>query len=153
MTDTMWIKSHVELLLQREWGLTRVPPDPDGDFAFRRGTAMCWVSVLDCEPPMVRVFAHAAFGLRPSLKLYKELNDIQGHSLTARVQLVNDLVLVSQTLSPIGLTQPALAQAMDAVGSVADECGLMLAIAYGGNVPFACDDEDEDEDVSEETRE
>lgn len=60
MTDVMWIRSHVELLLQHEWDLCRVRVDDDGDFPFRRGNAMCWVSVLDCDPPMVRVFAHAA---------------------------------------------------------------------------------------------
>lgn len=90
MTEVAWIRSHVELLLQREWNLGRVKPDPDGDFAFRRGTAMCWVSVLDTGPPMVRVFAHAAFGLKPTVALYRGLNQIQGHSLTARVQLVKD---------------------------------------------------------------
>lgn len=85
------------------------------------------------------------------MKVYRELNEIQGHSLTARVQLVNDLVLVAQTLSPIGLTRPVLAQAMDAVGSVADGCGLLLALSYGGTVPFT---HDENEDVStEETTE
>ena len=114
MSELMWIRSHVELLLQREWDVCRVLSDDDGDFPFRHGTAACYVSVLDLEPPLVRVFAHAAYGLRPTLKVLREINEIQARSATARVELRNDVVVVSQTLSPVGLAQPVLAQALDA---------------------------------------
>jgi hypothetical protein len=112
MSQLMWIRSHVELLLQREWDVCRVLSDEDGDFPYRHGTAACYVSVLDVDPPMVRVFAHAAYGLK------------------------RDVVVVSQTVSPIGLTQPVLAQAMDAVGSVADDIGTLLAAMFDGATPF-----------------
>jgi hypothetical protein len=136
MTQLMWIRSHVELLLQREWEVCRVLADEDGDFPYRHGTAACYVSVLDVEPPMVRVFAHAAYGLKPTHKVLREINEIQGRALSARVELRNDVVVVSQTLSPIGLTQPVLAQAMDAVGSVADDIGTLLAVMFDGATPF-----------------
>jgi hypothetical protein len=136
MSELMWIRSHVELLLEREWELCRVTADADGDYGFRRGSAMCWVSVLDLDPPMVRVFAHAAFGVRPSARLLRELNEVQHRSLSARVELVNDLVLVSQTISPIGLTQPVLAQALDAVGGTAAQIGTLVAAMFGGGTPF-----------------
>lgn len=51
---------------------------------------------------------------------------------------------MTQTVSPIGLTRPVLAQAMDEVGSVAGDCGLMLALTFGGSVPFTCDEPDSD---------
>jgi hypothetical protein len=137
MTELMWIKSHVELLLQREWDVCRVVADSDGDFPFRHGTAACYVSVLDTEPAMVRVFAHAAYGLKPTLKLLRELNEIQRRSLSARVELRNDVVVVSQTLSPLGLTQPVLAQAMDAVATVAADVGILLAGMFDGRTPFS----------------
>jgi hypothetical protein len=136
MAELTWIRSHVELLLQREWEACRVFSDSDGDFPFRRGTAACYVSVLDTEPPMVRVFAHAVFGLKPTLKVPRELNEIQRRSLSARVELRNDVVVVSQTISPIGLTQPVLAQAMDAVATVADDIGTLLAVMFDGRTPF-----------------
>jgi uncharacterized membrane protein YoaK (UPF0700 family) len=103
MTDLMWIRSHVELLLQREWQVCRVLADDDGDFPFRHGTAACYVSVLDSDPPMVRVFAYAAYGLKPTLKVLREINEIQGRCLSARVELRRDVAVVSQTVSPIGL--------------------------------------------------
>jgi hypothetical protein len=136
MSEQIWIRSHVELLLQREWNVCRVVADDDGDFPFRHGTAACYVSVLDSDPPMVRVLAHAAYGLKPTLTLLRELNEVQGRSLTARVELRRDVAVVSQTLSPIGLTQPVLAQAMTAVSSVADDIGTLLAVMFDGMTPF-----------------
>src|SRR3954462_9794626 len=103
MSELQWIRSHVEVLLQREWDVCRVVADSDGDYPFRRGTAACYVSVLDVGSPLVRVFAHAAYGLKPSLKVLRELNDQQRRSLTARVELRSDVVVVSQTISAVGL--------------------------------------------------
>jgi hypothetical protein len=136
MTELMWIKSHVEVLLQREWEVCRLLSDEDGDFPYRHGTAACYVSVLDLDPPMVRVFAHAAYGLKPTLKVLRELNEIQHRSLSAKVELRRDVAVVSQTLSPVGLTQPVLAQAMNAVGTVADDIGTLLAVMFDGATPF-----------------
>jgi hypothetical protein len=136
MTERAWIKSHVELLLQREWNVCRVLSDEDGDFPFQHGTAACYVSVLDSDPPMVRVLAHAAYGLKATLKLLREINDIQARSLTTRIELRRDVAVVSQTLSPVGLTQPVLAQAINAVSSVADDIGTLLAVMFDGATPF-----------------
>jgi len=136
MSELMWVRSHVELLLQREWQVCRVLADDDGDFPYRHGTAACYVSVLDLDPPMVRVFAHAAYGLKPTLKVLRELNEIQGRSLSARIELRRDVVVVSQTISPVGLTQSVLAQAMDAVNTVADDIGTLLAVMFDGATPF-----------------
>jgi hypothetical protein len=136
MTDLVWVRSHVELLLQREWDVCRVLRDPDGDFPWREGTAACWVSVLDDDPPFVRVFAHAAFGMKPSLKLLRELNDIQQRLVTACVVLHGDAVVISQTVSALGLTQPVLAQAMGAVSSAAADVGPLLAVVFDGSTPF-----------------
>jgi hypothetical protein len=136
MTELMWIRSHVEQLLQREWDSCRVVTDGDGDYPFRRGTAACYVSVLDTGPAMVRVFAHAAYGLKPTLKVLRELTEIQRRSLSARVELCNDVVVVSQTVSPIGLTQPVLAQAMAAVAGLAADIGPLMAAMFDGGTPF-----------------
>ena len=136
MSELMWIRSHVELLLRREWAPDEVTLDGDGDFTFRRGTAVCWVSVVEYDIPMVRVFAHAAYGVKPTAKVLRELNEIQKRCVSASVSVGNDTVLVSQTLSPINLTQPVLAQAMNAVANVADDIGGLLAAVYGGQTPF-----------------
>jgi hypothetical protein len=147
MSETLWIKSHVELLLQREWEVCQVAVDPDGDFPFRAGTAACWVTVSEAEVPMVHVFAHAACGLKPTAKVLRELNDIQNRAFSARVSLTDGCVLVSQVLSPIGLTRPVLAQALHSVGGVAEDIGPLLAAMFDGSTPFPVEvpaPEDED---------
>jgi hypothetical protein len=136
MTELLWIRSHVELLLAEEWGVCRVKADDDGDWFFRAGTAAGWVSVIDTAPIMVRVFAHAATGLKPSLKLFTELNEIERRALSAAVVLEHGTVVVSQTISPVGLTAPVLQQALVSVGGVAEDIGLLLAGMYGGSTPF-----------------
>lgn len=136
MSEQIWVRSHVERLLQEEWDVCRVSVDEDGDYPFRYGTAACWVAVLDTEPVMVRVFAHAVCGVSPSAKLLKELNEINARSLSAKVLEVDGVVLVSQTVSPIGLTRRVLAQALCAVGGLADDVGVLLAGMFGGSTPY-----------------
>ena len=136
MSDYQWIRSHVERLLQDEWDTCRVAQDDDGDYPFRAGTAACWVSVLHSDPIMVRVFAHAAFGVKPTLKLFTELNEIQRTSLSTNIAYGSGVVMVSQTVSPIGLTGPVLAQAMSAVAHTAEDIGTLVAAVFGGSTPF-----------------
>ncbi|MEO6886089.1 MAG: YbjN domain-containing protein [Jatrophihabitantaceae bacterium] len=140
MTEILWIRSHVERLLQDQWDQCQVAVDDDGDYPFCHGTAACWVRVMDSDPVMVRVFAHAAMGIRPSMKVLHELNEIQSRLLSATVALQGDLVVVHQTISPVGLTQPVLAQALHSVGGVADDIGLLLASMFNGATPFPAED-------------
>jgi len=140
MSHELWVRSHVERLLQDEWEVCRVDPDPDGNYPFRRGTASCWVSVLcDESPPMIRVVACAATGLRATAALLRELNEIQLRALSASVCWHDGNVVVFQTVSPVGLTRSVLAQALDAVSAVADDIGLLLAGMFGGTTPFPAD--------------
>jgi hypothetical protein len=151
MTEKLWVRSHVERLLQDEWEACRVVCDDDGDYHFRRGTAAAWVSILDMGDglPLVRVFAHAALGIKPTAALFRELNDIQLRCASAAVMWAGGRIVVAQTLSPIGLTRPVLAQALDAVATVADDIGLLLAGMFNGSTPYpAQQPESEDEQAA-----
>ena len=141
MSEFQWIKSHVERLLQDEWETCRVDEDGDGDYPFRRGTSACWVSVMASEPIMVRVFAHAATDVKPSLAALRELNDIQPSALSTSIGLAHGTVWVSQTISPIGLTRPVLAQAIFAVAGVAGDIGVLMAGVFGGSTPYPAEQE------------
>jgi hypothetical protein len=147
MSELIWIRSHVERLLQEQWDVGRVTTDSDGDWLFRIGTAACWVSVIETDPIMVRVTAQAAVAVRSSARLLRELNTIQIHALSANLLLTGDTVLVTQTLSPIGLSQPVLAQAMQAVGSVANKVGVLIAGMYGGATPYPAGSEESEDAV------
>lgn len=136
MSEAVWIRSHVQQLLQDEWQVCRVHVDGDGDVGFRHGTAACWVSVLDSSPAMVRVFAHAAVDVRSSPKLLRQLNEVQRSAVSARIDLAHGIVVVSQTVNPIGLTGPVLVQATSSVGTLADEIGGLVAAMHDGATPF-----------------
>jgi hypothetical protein len=135
-TKQRWLRSHLERLLQAEWRVCQVTADADGDYAFRAGTAAGWVQLLDSGPLMVRVLAHAALDIPRSAKLLTELNDIQNRAMTATIRWCEGSVMVSQTLSAHGLNRKTLRQALQSVGGVADDIGLLLAGMYGGSTPF-----------------
>lgn len=152
VSEILWVRSHVERLLQDEWNCCRVTADDDGDYQFRRGTAVGWVSILDNgDVPLVRVFAFAAVSIKPSAALLRELNDIQRRTATAAIMWADGRVIVSQTLSPIGITQAVLAQAINAVGGIAFDIGLLLAGMFSGETPYPAEagkPEDEDEEAA-----
>jgi hypothetical protein len=136
MTELMWIKSHVERLLQDEWDVCRVIADDDGDYPFRYGAAGCWVTVLATDDAaLVRVWAYAADGVKSSAKLLQELNAIQQRGLSSSVMWKSGHVIVSQTISPVGLTGAVLRQALTAVGGLADDIGVLIASMFGGTTP------------------
>jgi hypothetical protein len=149
MSEKLWITSHVERLLADEWEVCRAYPDADGDFPWSHGTAIGWVSVIDGgDGFMVRVWAHAAYDVKPSAKLLRELNDIQGRSLSTAIYLAGHIAVVEQTISPIGLTQPVLAQALGAVRTIADDTGLLVAAMFGGRTPRPAGANAESEDAA-----
>lgn len=135
MAEQMWVRSHVERLLANEWGVCRVEADKDGDYPFRSGTASGWVSVLPEPPHLVRVMAHAVYGVKSSAKLLRELNELNVRSLTATAMLIDDIVVVQQTITPVGLTDRALQQAIASVGWLADDVGTLLAAMFDGQTP------------------
>lgn len=130
------LRSHVERCLQDVWEVNELGVDSDGDYPFRQGTAMCWVSPFGGPVPGVRVFAHAAHGVKPSGRLLREVNELNGRSTWARVVVANGVVRVTSELHWAGVDRLALEQAIRAVGTVADDIGALMAAVYGGDTPF-----------------
>ncbi len=135
--------AHTRALLERTvrqmWPADQVRTDPDGSFEFRFGCAAGWLTVLDTAPIMVRVTAHAAYDIDACESLWSELNDIQLATLSAAVAWCDGTVFVTQTLDPAGVNVTTLAQAVRAVGGVADNIGPLLAGVFDGQTPYASD--------------
>lgn len=135
MVQSEWFRAYVEKLL-REAGDAEVFSDGDGDYPYRWGTAACWVRVVEEPQLRVQVFGHAASGVKATARLLRELNEVNANSVSARVHLSNGSVIVEQAVPADGLNAATLAQACIAVGSVADDLGMLLAAMFDGETPF-----------------
>lgn len=149
VTLTM-LRSHVERCLQDIWDTRELVVDGDGDYPFRQGTAMGWVSVVAGPPPSVRVFAHAAHGLRRTAKLLGEVNDLNARSRWAKVAFAHGIVQVSIELPPAAVDRLTLAGAVVSVGEVADDVGGLLAAVFGGQTPLPAVPQEHDQNATEE---
>lgn len=130
------LRSHVERCLQDIWDTRELITDADDDYPFRFGTAACWVSLFDGPNSGVRVFAHAAHGLKSSAKLLREVNELNVQSRWARLALNDGTVRVSAELHWSAVDRLALEHALRAVGQVSDDVGSLLATVFGGSTPF-----------------
>ncbi len=138
-----WLRTYVIQSMKAAFG-EEPEVDSDGDVAVRQGTAACYVSCHDGGFPVVRVWAVAAFGLRPQGKLLREINDVNSRTQTAHVYFAGGLVYVEQTLHAYGVNEDTLAQAFMAVAGVANNIGSLMAMTFGGDTPFPAEEEDVD---------
>lgn len=77
-------------------------------------------------------------GVREALR---ELNEANARSVSARVYILGDTVMVEQSVPADGLNAFTLQQACVAVGAVADDFGLLLAAMFDGHTPFPAEAE------------
>ena len=133
------VRSHVERCLQDIWEVCRVPVDDDGDYPFRAGVAACWVRVDAHAPILVRVFGHAVVDVKRSAGLLRELNDVNSRARTTSAAWDAGVVRVSAMVHPDALGRGALRHALDAVASVSNDLGPMMASVYGGTTPYSAE--------------
>ena len=150
------VRSHVERCLQDIWGVWQLPLDEEGDYPFRAGVAACWVRVDVQVPVLVRVFGHAVVDVKRSAGLLRELNDLNSRARTTSVAWDASVggvtvgtghgsgrgggvgvVRVSTMVHPDGLGRRSLRHALDAVASVSNDVGPMVAGVFGGTTPYA----------------
>jgi hypothetical protein len=117
--------------------------DPDGDIPVRQGSALYYVSLLDHDPVVVRVWSIVLDGISPDAEpeLLVELNDINAAILAARVYLAADRVIAATELRADTLDLGELAFACDSIGALADWIDNTLQIRFGGRTRFASDDD------------
>lgn len=143
------VRSHVERCLQDIWQVCRVPVDEEGDYPFRAGAAACWVRVDAQIPVLVRVFGHAVVDVKRSAGLLRELNDLNTRARTTstawdamHLGASVGVVRVSTVVHPDGLGRASLRHALDAVASVSNDVGPMVAGVFGGSTPYEAEAEE-----------
>lgn len=143
------LRSHVERCLQEIWDETDLVTDGDGDFPFRAGSAMCWVSPRGGREPAVSVFAVAASDLRPSAGLLREVNALNASARWVSISCDDGAVQVRTELHWTCVDVPSLCRALSAVTEAANHAGPLLATVFGGRTPFRSDEAERDADEAE----
>lgn len=137
MSDNDMARSHVERCLQDLWGVHDLHPDADGHYPYCSGTAACWIGLHPGDPPVVTAVACAAVGVKKSMKLLAELNELTRRSRTTRVYWDDGDVLVEHTMLAHAVDRRTLAYAGQEVAQVANDIGTMIAAVFGGCTPLA----------------
>lgn len=133
-------RSHVKELVREAFELAEVVVDGDGDLPFPCGTAMFYISVVQ-DGRLVRVWSRAVSGVKVDKAVLREVDDMNGELVLARVFTSGASVMVEGCLPLEPLRAKDLAALCFEVGTTADKLGSMLAAVHGGSVAFpeGCD--------------
>ena len=123
--------------------LDEVRQDCDGDYPFRHGTAMYYLSV-GRGGHLLKIWSHAAYGVKPTKPVLREVNSTNERLMHCRAYMSGETLMV-EAFVPIEPLVPAYLTAVcHEVGCTADRVGQLLAAVHGGQVVYA----DESEEAS-----
>lgn len=117
--------------------------EDNGDIPIRLGSALYRISILDLDPPLVRVWARVLQGVEHSADLLEELNDLNRNIMSARVFFVPDddsptgRVIAATEIPAETMDAGDLAHACAAIASLADWVDTTLMVRFGGRTAFA----------------
>jgi hypothetical protein len=127
-----WFGAFVERSLRDVWGSTEVVPDDDGDYGFTDGSTMAYVSV-DPEPRLgVCVWSYAAFEVKRSAGVLRELNDLNAGARLCKVIWQDGAIRVELRLPADQVSVDSLERACGHVQGMTSDIGQMFAVVHGG---------------------
>jgi len=142
VTERDALRAHVEQIVSEYLGVGRdfLEVDPDGDIPVRVGSALYFVSLLDRDPVLVRVWSIVLDDVKTSDELLAELNDINANIVAARVFLLGDRVIAAAELRADTLDPDELAFACDSIGALSDWIDTTMVVRFGGKTRFNDDE-------------
>jgi hypothetical protein len=133
------LRPHVENIVRAYLGLAAgedLAVDGDGDIPVRSGSAMYYVSLLDREPVLVRVWSIVLDEIETSADLLEELNEMNSSIVAARVFSTGRRIVAATELRADTLDAAELAFACDSIGALADWIDNTMQIRFGGETHF-----------------
>lgn len=143
-------RAYVQALARETLGLgpeDELTVEANGDIPIRLGSAMYRISVLDQDPPLVRVWSRILQHVESSAELLEEINDLNRGIVSARVFFVKDddaatgRVVAATEIPAETMDLGDLAHACSAIASLADWVDTTLMIRFGGRTSFADGDD------------
>ncbi|HEX7353837.1 MAG TPA: YbjN domain-containing protein [Mycobacteriales bacterium] len=136
-TKKVWLRSHVERGLMEIWQTPTLVRDHDGDYPYRGQTSMAWVAIDTATKPwMINVVAQAARGVPRTVKVLREINELNGRARAVKVFWQQGFVTVQHSLLADAVTVRSLRHAVDGVTGVADDIGPMFAALHDAETMF-----------------
>jgi hypothetical protein len=139
-------RAYVQALARETLGLgpdDELTVEANGDIPIRLGSAMYRISVLDQDPPLVRVWSRILQHVEGSTELLEEINDLNRGIVSARVFFVKDddaatgRVVAATEIPAESMDLGDLAHACSAIASLADWVDTTLMIRFGGRTAFS----------------
>ena len=127
-----WFRAFVERSLQEVWESSEVIQDEDGDYAYTDGIAMAYVSV-DPEPRLgACIWSYAAFEVKGSASVLRELNDLNAGARLCKVMWQDGVVRVELRLPADQVSVESLERACGHVQRMTSDIGPLFAVVHGG---------------------
>jgi hypothetical protein len=148
MPSAELVRPYVEKIL-KEWLTTdELIIDDDGDVPIRAGSSKYYVSIIDRDPPLVRVWGTLLHGVEKSAKLFEAINDANTRILQCRMFFHDGDVMISTEILASELDKDELIEACNAIAQISDDFDDALQAEFGGEKMF---DDDGDTPPGNET--
>jgi hypothetical protein len=116
--------------------------EANGDIPIRLGSSLYRISILDQDPPLVRVWSRILQDVEGSRELLEEINDLNRGIVSARVFFTREddaptgRVVAATEIPAETMDLGDLAHACSAIASLADWVDTTLMIRFGGRTTF-----------------
>lgn len=135
------LRAHVLRSLRRDLCTALLVPDDDGDVTLPVGEVPVVVRLLTGSPAQVRVWSAAAFCLPSTVKVLREVNDVNVGLSGARCFLVDGTLYVAGELEVVSVEPGELGRLVLRVGTTATRVGSLLVAVHGGTLPSVREEE------------
>ena len=136
MPTAEMLRPYVEKLLT-EWLQTdKLIIDDDGDVPIHYNSALYYVSLLDREPPLVRVWSIVLRNIKKTPELLDAINEANTTILECRMFWYDDEVRLSGEILAEELQKEELIELCDAISKLADEYDDKLKEKFGGELGY-----------------
>jgi hypothetical protein len=132
-----WFRAFVECSLQQAWGLQELVQDGDGDFPFGDGSTTAYVTVEPAPGLGVCVWSYAAYGVKGSLRVLREVNDLNMASDLCKVMWANGCIRVELRVPADQVSAESLGRACGHVNGCTSHIGDLFALVHGGESALA----------------
>lgn len=135
LSYTQMAHSHLQRMLREGMELDEIQQDCDGDYPFRHGTAVYYLSVTR-DGHMVKVWSNVVLGLKGTVSVLREINATNAGLVHCRMFLSGTTLQVEAFLPIQPLVPGYLTAVCHELGETADNVGQLMAAVHGGCVTF-----------------